>query len=615
MIPTRRTLASILREVAEDDLRGMVHLMEYYRANFIDGFPRREGRGPVRAVYEMMEARRDVNTVVDYVDRLIGLSSPTRRLFEGRAGSEALALVRENASAFSGRCSWVARYLALKNLPSLESSDVGWLGIEACPARAIFRLREVKRCVESMIGEAIDEENLNLLMEGYYILERGFLKGRSFAETLRRVLEDLDMAAFSLFHAASRIVPGIELLRTLFSFTYRERLGWLIAERLHQGVLSEPFLKLATTPRPPLEGDRLTVVFGGFSGYFKNALWQMFKDAEFLKLQYAGRIVEGVYIGWLGRDSRIHRAILWEGGFIVEAPVYPSNPGKVLLLNFRVEDERRMHEALSERLEAKGCEVLNSYSASRRCDSKYLTHRFVELYNSLGGEGILMPEYVYVGLGSPLSGIKRVISSFLSRHQKVVVKPDYGTEGLGIRVFTRGSLNGCVEYVYSLSREQPVVVEELRGNTYYKGERRYSLRVVVAFDGEGFRVESGFCVVSGGGDVAAVSRGGAIYEPLEVLNNTWFEEGGRLSPYVFSEGDIEGLVSVSRRAAEAINLGLPKARQLKYMGLDFVLEVDGGAAFVLLEANARPSGLTYLRSLNGAGMSIVGNLLRYVAGA
>lgn len=606
-----RKISNILHGIGENPFQGIIDILIFYRSYFIDKPYHFVNEDNVPELIRLMNQRVGVNTLIEHLSHYYGIEDDIVKLFSGVLGEEYDLVLKEYLGKNIFLPGWLKEYISLTNICK-ESPE------KICTAGTLENFDEIYSDTVKLLNGKLSENNVNVLIEYFYLREKKHLASENFQQLLSQVKKDMTKTLPLLFCKLLYNVRDLELLRTLFSRYYLTRLAWLISERLSVGFISEPYIFLATTPRKYLLKKRLTVIFGSFEKFFKNALWEMTNDASFMKEYGIDISIEGVHLEWIDlKTANIFRVIYRKDTNMVETPIYPIKPENVIVLNLNLKDERAEHCLISEYLERRHVKLINPYIASSRCDSKYLTHKFIETYNEQGNN-ILMPEYVYIPVRESASDIKRKIKEFFHKHDRIVVKPDHGTEGIGVKVFEKEEQDNAIKYIVELSRMESVIVEEFVGNVYYDKTRSFSLRVVVSHNGREFNIEGGYCIVARPhGKISSVSHGGEIKNPNYVLRNIWVKGHDGISQYAYRKNDLANLYTLSKGVANGINIGLPSDKTLRYMGLDFILKYDERTQsinYILLEINSRPSALTYLRELNPFSnmekISIVKNLLK-----
>ncbi len=238
------------------------------------------------------------------------------------------------------------------------------------------------------------------------------------------------------------------------------------------------------------------------------------------------------------------------------------------------------------------CPLINPAPPSATADDKHgLSRRW-------GDAGLEVPAGVLVPPGHRLAA-----RDFLHRTEEIVVKPNDGTEGRGVRYLSASApeaeellnahLSACWEW-------GPARLEERRDGIVWRDPETGSchslaLRLHVAAGAAGLRAESGYALVGAGVDTPATRGAGGRMRPLQsVTSSLALRASG--AGVAFSGADLER----TRRLAEAAS-GIVGGIGLS--GVDLVLDATpaGEVVPVLLELNPRPAGLAHARFLPGSG--------------
>ncbi|MBR9885252.1 MAG: N-acetylglutaminylglutamine synthetase [Oceanospirillales bacterium] len=237
---------------------------------------------------------------------------------------------------------------------------------------------------------------------------------------------------------------------------------------------------------------------------------------------------------------------------------------------------------------------MTSAVAMSRCDDKAVTRRLLQK------EGLRVPEQVVVSR-------EGVIDEFLSRHQKVVVKPARGEQGRGIQVGlsdveeVEAAVENARHYCDKVLLEQCVNGEDLRIIVIdYKvvaaavrrppkvqgdGKQRISelierlsRRRAAATDGEStipLDEETERCVRKAGYSLEDVLDAG---QWLQVRTTANLHTGGTIHDVTADLHTV--LSSAAVRAAKAL--------EIPVVGLDFMVPDVTGPDYAIIEANERP---------------------------
>ena len=238
------------------------------------------------------------------------------------------------------------------------------------------------------------------------------------------------------------------------------------------------------------------------------------------------------------------------------------------------------------------CPLVNPGPPSATADDKH------GLSGRWAAAGLEVPAGVLVAPGHRLAA-----RAFLQRTGQIVVKPNEGTEGQGVRFLSASDpeahalldaqLSACWEW-------GPARLEERRDGVAWRdpetgGRHSLAIRLHVAAGAAGLRAESGYALVGAGIDSPAARGPGGRMRPLQsVTSSLVLRASGRR--VAFTGADLERARRLAEAAAGIVGgLGLS--------GVDLVLDAtpDGQVWPVLLELNPRPAGLAHARFLPGSG--------------
>ena len=452
---------------------------------------------------------------------------------------------------------------------------------------------------------------LNIFIEEFLI---SFFNGL-FHNPYRYFYEKLVDLRYILYILSSRYLGIIDIVNTFLSKIYLNRVAYSIAENF---VGKNIPLYIYVEPIKANVSEKVfSILFGTFNGFFRNALWDVSQDINEYNYRYGGNIFfMGVYRDWIifyKNGIKAYRAILCKDDYLIESYLYPPIPIKFChILNLPRENEIEMHRTLAISLWNRDIVLVNPSIPSNRCNSKYLTHKFIEKYCKIYGKNIEMPKYIFLPKYS--EDIK--INSFIDRisSRRVIVKPDHGTEGIGIRVFNVNDRDKIIEYCKKILKTDDVIVEEVRGNMLYNSVYPFTIRINVSYNGREYEIEGGYGIISRNRSeiVSSISHGGKIIDINKLLRNIYYNN----IKYFLNEKDIFKIFKICIDTAKAINLGANNKDNLKYMGIDLLLEYQKSIKPIVLEINSRPSGLTYIKKIslreNNGEASIMKNLMKYI---
>lgn len=321
--------------------------------------------------------------------------------------------------------------------------------------------------------------------------------------------------------------------------------------------------------------------------------------------------VVGVHKDWLDDYGRARRILFRPRSAagveeLVEAPVAePLKIDVVHFLHLPGSRERFFHRELSYRFGNWSIPRVNPYAVSSIADDK------MAAYTLLAEDGVPVPRTSLVPSCVSVERVRTLLPSLLRmiRGELIVVKPNEGTEGDGVRTFSRGEDLRILEHVLYL-REcgyEATVVQEFRGDIRYgnpdgSGSRSLDLRINVAWDGDEFRAESGYAQVGGDGPFspASIGQGGSIVNIKHATDCLVLLLGEDEERIPLDAWGLRRIEKAAARAARAINKLSAGRGPLLFMGIDVRLECGrrGGVSPVVLDINPRPAGLGHSRFLD-----------------
>ena len=404
----------------------------------------------------------------------------------------------------------------------------------------------------------------------------------------------------------------METVESAFSTVLSKHFIARVLELAHRSIKERITLAhrclVAGDPLCPLKTPYMAVVYGSERRGFTNALWDIMRDLAETEKNLK-RELPFIACHWkhlaVENDLSAFKGFMKAGDDLVYGFFRDfAKIGVTLVLSLPVLREQELHKQLSKLFSELDVVEVNPYVSSKIADSKYLTNVV------LGKQNILVPKQVRLEKSANIEDSLSKIVSFAENtsSEKIVVKPEHGTEGLLVQVFNKDDLESIARHLERIFSRDSVVVEELRGNIGYSGYPTV-FRLVVSWNGENFDIEGGYAIVSQIKDeyVASVSHGGKIVDINEALSRLKKYKGESIKSPAFL------LAETAIEAAKALNAGLGERDYLKYVGLDLVLEEDSSKVHaVVIEANSRPSGLSYLRKLETGEASVIKNLLKYI---
>jgi len=421
-----------------------------------------------------------------------------------------------------------------------------------------------------------------------------------------------------------------EILRARFILYYEFTKGTGRKPYTFSTILSENFLKrvvdlaylsikdrVTVAPTIDLSEDLIlskkvsfTVVYGSLRKGFINALWDLAKDVQEYNWICKSNIVFSA-CHWRKLSVLEDRVLLTEG-FIEKAGkvvygVFKKFPEVkcVFFLSFPYGREISLHEHLSRVFSQRNVVQVNPYVSSKIADSKYLTNTILKKAK------LNVPAQLRLSRSQKIHECLEQVKAFSKERRSpiLVVKPEHGTEGIYGEAVDPSNESELLYCLHRILENDNAVVEELRGNIGYLGYPTV-FRIVVSWNGEDFEYEGGYAIVSSARNeyIASVSHGGRIVDVNVALKNLYtYSELKRI------DVDPQVLVFSAKKAAKALNSGFSERDYLKYMGVDLVLELrDRDIEAVVIEVNARPSGLSFLKRMDSGEANAIKNLLKYL---
>ena len=421
------------------------------------------------------------------------------------------------------------------------------------------------------------------------------------------------------------------LRRLLADSGYLARVAEMAWQRLRAGA-DAPALRIAPESLSAesiselLPGDiNFALIFAAEAIYFQDALETFHADerrwrdlgGSATKSRRPVINIFAVHLDWLVHGGKTRRALVVDGTGMAEEVTFesPLPVHAAEIVHLPIEGEQELHRRLSDYCARHHILEVNPYPSAERADSKFWAHT---LWRE---RGIATPKAWLVERSvSPrriVPFLRDALEQMRTRERKTAlyVQPNRGTEGRGVvrlevdprEIERLGCAHPAVTAIERLLSEDDVLLREERGNVRFRwpedgGLRRVAFRVHVAWNGRRFAAESGFAQVAADETAAAASRGrGGIVVGLVTAMRSLHRRGrSRWTPVVPSRDDLERMKRAAIAAAEAINADLREEELLKHLGIDLVLEFGRGRLEpVVMEANARPAGLTHAADLEG----------------
>ena len=241
----------------------------------------------------------------------------------------------------------------------------------------------------------------------------------------------------------------------------------------------------------------------------------------------------------------------------------PLSPAVVHFLHFRKTNEIETHQCLSGKFSGLKIRMVNPYnSGTSNCDSKFRMFRIFK------DSGVPTPDTRLISRfnkrkADSLKGIAEEFSGGL------YIQPDRGTEGEGC-FFLEGGDYGKAAPILE-QEDEDFIIRRKSGNILYKGEN-FVLRINVCFDGDEFHADSGYCMV--GGKVVSAEMGAKRVNINELIG-------------YLNLGD-DAVSRIRQTACDAARAVFRDVESLLLVGVDLVLEKQGGYSPYIIDMNPRP---------------------------
>ncbi len=301
--------------------------------------------------------------------------------------------------------------------------------------------------------------------------------------------------------------------------------------------------------------------------------------------------VMGVHVDWISPDGMLKRIMFLDVEYNclrevdLTSPLFPDS----VQFHSLGKNEQKLHQHWSA---AFSCLQVNPYAQSSLADDKAAT---LMAWENMGVE---IPAFMKLAEGD-FEGAWR----FVEAYREIVVKPNQSTEGDRVAYFKVGQESFKTEFANHLEAcwiHGDAIIQERRDGLIFRDtqsdkQHNLVLRLNLSFDGNRYRVDSGYAQLAKDTEhPAASSQGGRIVSPLEILDNLV----SRTNPAcpIFSM-EAQDWMRICDQAVWAVSL----FRGLMLVGIDVLLDVDldGKIMPVFLEANPRPAGLCHSRLMDG----------------
>ena len=411
---------------------------------------------------------------------------------------------------------------------------------------------------------------------------------------------------------------GIDFNPEWVSPDYTGRLAQVASEEL-LGKPVSPELLIYPEPVAPsafvLEGRPIHAILFGTFTHFLNEFYALVTDAYCSDMRHAGkakRTLVAACSSWFSAPGYLERCMRWRGqGTDLFEEARLSSPLPIHIAHTLCASSVR-HVFFDNWCEKGKVIQVNPIDPSEIADDKYACYRRWRT------SGVPTPDTILFMTKVSHKELEPHVESFRERIVEqssapspgwVFVQPNFGTEGEKVKPFRLPeSTREAAEYIGELTRKEPAILREARGNVYYKSEEQpgafaCDLRLNVSFDGESHHAESGYLqVASKENDLASsAGLGGRVVSFRKgALQNLVFRRNRQEGPEFYSlqlcDEDLAELARIACSAAEIF-------KGLYLVGIDLKLEVEempDGTRKVsawVLDANPRPSGMMHSDSL------------------
>ncbi len=350
---------------------------------------------------------------------------------------------------------------------------------------------------------------------------------------------------------------------------------------------------IQTAAAVPPGSHRHLVIFAS-AARFTHEFYPLAVDAYVRDVERHGRItmaVLGVHADWLEDEGASRRALFLDPvqNRLIESDwVAPIRPHSVQFLCLGCR-EQRLHRTLGTRFD---CLQLNPGAPSELADDKSAT---------LAGWSPLGVEIPHFRRVEPGEG--RLARAFADEFAECVIKPNRGTEGLGVGYLTRSTPGLDSELSLGLRRcwqFGPAIIQQRRDGVLFRDPAHgtthtLALRLNLVFDGRRHRLASGFAQIgTDSAQPASCGRGGRTLALEEALQHL-VARGDSARPVAGPDRSLWADIQDCAEQAAGLFEGL------WLVGLDVLLDLDAAGRLVpvFLEANPRPAGLCHSRLLSG----------------
>lgn len=391
-------------------------------------------------------------------------------------------------------------------------------------------------------------------------------------------------------------ISSIEIKSSDLDVLYKKRVAQLALEELKSTPICPEVLIFPESISPEeFNAIRLHGVAFEYFPFLTNEFYALVVDCYSAHLQGSGKeecFLVAFHQSWLDEQG-VHRCLWWTGpddDLLMESDLTePVQLDSVQTIFASPE----VHSIISAQCRRFGISEINSYEASSVADDKFAC------YKRWKKSSVPTPEALLIPAKTSREDIKKRVVPWSEGKRRIVVQPNFGTEGKGVQAFHEA--DGAVDYIHTLIGLQDAIVREACGNVFYRPEGSNSvfacdLRLNVCFDGNDYYAESGYMQVASYPDefASSASIGGKVVEfhrgCLERL--VVKDERGAVVRLLLDDSARETLINTAISAAECL-------KGLYLVGVDLKLEAfkkpGGGWAVqgLVLDANPRPAGLMH----------------------
>ena len=242
----------------------------------------------------------------------------------------------------------------------------------------------------------------------------------------------------------------------------------------------------------------------------------------------------------------------------------PLSPAIVHFLHFRKINEIKTHHCLSGKFSKLKIRMVNPYnSGTSNCDSKF------RMFRVFKDSGIPTPDARLISRFNKqkADSIKRIAEEFSGAG--LYIQPDRGTEGESCFFLECGDYRKAAPILDQ--EDEDFIIRRKTGNILYKG-KNFVLRINVCFDGDEFYANSGYCMV--GGKVVSAGMGARRVNINKLIS--YLNPGN------------DAVSRIKQTACDAVRAVFQDVEPSLLVGVDLVLEKQGGYSPYVIDINPRP---------------------------